>query len=400
MTTAALQRPWLVLAGLALGVTVTNGFARFAYGLLLPAMKSEMGWTYAQAGWLNTANALGYIGGALLTMLLIRRVPPTRLFAFGVVTTTLALLATGLNPALGWQTGWRIAAGVLGAMSFSTAGTLAAGLFQGDTRRNALAIAILFGTGGGLGIVLAGAVLPLMLQARGAASWPLGWVLIGGASLCCVPLSLWAALQLRTPAQGSQATDHTPLPLRRMLPEMAGYAGFGLGYIVYLTFLSAWMTEQRASAGFIALVWVVLGTSICLSPFVWRRVLARHASGLPLAMILTCIAIGSALPVVLPNGPVLLVSAVVFGLSVFMAPGAVTNFARQNLPPAAWGRAISLFTLVFAVAQTAGPYGAGLVGDLSGNIGVSLLAAAALLLVGAVLALLQRPLKPPAPPAR
>ena len=42
---AALQRPWLVLAGLALGVTVTNGFARFAYGLLLPAMRSEMGWT-------------------------------------------------------------------------------------------------------------------------------------------------------------------------------------------------------------------------------------------------------------------------------------------------------------------------------------------------------------------
>jgi predicted MFS family arabinose efflux permease len=116
MTTAAPHRPWLVLAGLALGVTVTNGFARFAYGLLLPAMKSEMGWTYAQAGWLNTANALGYIGGAVLTMLLIRRVPPTRLFAIGMVTTTLALLATGLNAALWWQTVWRIAAGVLGAM--------------------------------------------------------------------------------------------------------------------------------------------------------------------------------------------------------------------------------------------------------------------------------------------
>jgi predicted MFS family arabinose efflux permease len=395
MTTAAPDRPWLVLAGLALGVTVTNGFARFAYGLLLPAMKSEMGWTYAQAGWLNTANALGYIGGALLTMVLIRRVPPTRLFAFGMVTTTLALLATGLNAALWWQTAWRIAAGVLGALSFSTAGALAAGLFQGDTRRNALAIAILFGTGGGLGIVLAGAALPLMLDAWGPTSWPKGWVVIGAVSLCCVPLSLWAALQLHAPAQARQQGDTTPLPLRRMLPELAGYAGFGLGYIVYLTFLSAWMTEQRAGAGFIALVWVVLGTCICLSPFVWRRVLARHASGLPLALILTCIAIGSALPVVLPNGPVLLVSAVVFGLSVFMAPGAVTNFARQNLPQQAWGRAISLFTLVFAVAQTAGPYGAGLVGDLSGNIGVSLLAAAGLLLVGGALALLQRPLQQP-----
>lgn len=396
MTTAAPERPWLVLAGLALGVTVTNGFARFAYGLLLPDMKSQMEWTYAQAGWLNTANALGYIGGAALTMLLIRRISPARLFAIGMVTTTLALLATGLSAALWWQTLWRIAAGVLGALSFSTAGTLAAGLFQGDARRNALAIAILFGTGGGLGIVLAGSALPLMLDAWGPASWPMGWIVIGVISLCCVPLSLWAALQLHAPAQAQQQADTTPLPVRRMLPEMAGYAGFGLGYIVYLTFLSAWMTEQRSSAGFIALVWVVLGTSICLSPFVWRRVLARHASGLPLALILSCIAIGSALPVVLPNGPVLLVSAVVFGLSVFMAPGAVTNFARQNLPPLAWGRAISLFTLVFAVAQTAGPYGAGLVGDLFGNIGISLLAAAGLLLIGAALALLQRPLKQPA----
>lgn len=396
---AGLSRPWWVLAGLALGVTVTTGFARFAYGLVLPAMKSEMGWTYAQAGWLNTANALGYIVGATLTMLLIRRIPPARLFAFGMVTTTLALLATGLSAALWWQTLWRIAAGILGALSFSTAGALAAGLFQGDARRNALAIAILFGSGGGLGIVLAGAALPLMLQAWGPASWPLGWIVIGAISLAFVPLSLWAALQLRAPVQARQ-DKATPLPVRRMMPEMAGYAGFGLGYIVYLTFLSAWMTEQRASAGFIALVWVVLGTSICLSPFVWRRVLARHASGLPLALILTCIAVGSALPVVLPNGPVLLVSAVVFGLSVFMAPGAVTNFARHNLPPQAWGRAISLFTLIFAVAQTAGPYGAGLVGDLFGNIGISLLAAAGLLLVGAALALLQRPLQQPVQEAR
>ena len=85
-----LGRPWLVLTGLALGVTVTNGFARFSYGLILPAMKSEMGWNYAQAGWLNTGNALGYIAGAVITMLLIRRTSPTFLFAFGLITTTIA----------------------------------------------------------------------------------------------------------------------------------------------------------------------------------------------------------------------------------------------------------------------------------------------------------------------
>jgi predicted MFS family arabinose efflux permease len=78
-----------------------------------------------------------------------------------------------------------------------------------------------------------------------------------------------------------------------------------------------------------------------------------------------------------------------------MAPSAVTNFTRQNLPPESWGKAISLFTVVFAVAQTLGPYGAGLLGDLSHNIGTSLLMSATLLLIGAVIAWTQKPLHLP-----
>ena len=385
-----LKHQWLILAGLALGVTVTNGFARFSYGLILPAMKSEMEWNYAQAGWLNTSNALGYIVGAVITMLLIRRASPTFLFAFGLITTTVALLATGMNAALWWQTLWRILAGLFGAMSFSTAGVLAAGLFPNDPRRNALAIAILFGTGGGIGIVLSGAMLPLILDVYGNAYWPMAWIAVGAISVTFLPLSLWAAIQLHTPVQAESKAKI--LPIRRMVPQMAGYAGFGLGYIVYLTFLSAWMTEQAASYGFITLVWVLLGLSICISPLVWRPILARHASGLPLALILTSIGVGSALPVIWPGTFSLLISAVVFGLSVFMAPSAVTNFTRKNLPSESWGPAISFFTVVFAVAQTLGPYGAGLIGDLSQNIGTSLLVAATLLLFGAIIALMQKPL--------
>lgn len=386
-------RPWLVLVGLALGLCITNGFARFAYGLLLPAMKSELGWSYAQAGWLNTANALGYLAGAVLTMVLIARISPSRLFSFGIVTTTLALLATGYDPALWWQSLWRVLAGVFGALSFSSGGALAAQLFQDSPRKNALAIAFLFGFGGGSGIVLAGGVLPLMLDRYGPASWPVGWYLVGLACVAFAPLSLWAAESLRPPKQ--KAPPRPVLPLRRMLPEFAGYAAFGLGYIVYMTFLSAWMTEQGSGAGLIATVWVLLGLCLCVSPFVWRPVFARFASGLPLALILGCIALGSVLAVFYPSGPGLMVSAAVFGLSVFMAPGAVTNFTRHNLPITHWGASISLFTVVFAVSQTVGPVAAGWLGDASGDIGNGLLAAAAVLGAGAALALLQRPIGDP-----
>ena len=385
------KRPWLVLAGLALGVTVTNGFARFSYGLILPTMQSDLGWNYAQAGWLNTANALGCIAGAVLTMLMIRQYSATSLFSFGLITTTLALLATGLISDLWWQTLWRILVGFFGAMSFSTAGVLAAGLFPNDPRSNALAISILFGTGGGLSIVLSGASLPLFLAHYGAEHWPLAWIIIAAICLLFLPLCLWSATKLKRPTP-KQADAPAPIPIAQIWAQLAGYAGFGLGYIVFLTFLSAWMTQQAASASFIAAVWILLGLCICVSPLVWRPILTRHASGLPLAMILTCIALGSALPVLFPGNLSLLLAVIIFGLSVFMAPSAVTNFTRQNLPERSWGVAISLFTVVFAVAQTLGPYAAGLLGDLAGDIGISLLGASGLLLLGAVIALTQKPL--------
>ena len=388
MTPLNRVNPWLVLLGLSLGVLVTNGFGRFAYGLILPAMRADLNWTYAQAGWLNTANAAGYVLGAVGTMVMVRRIAPGRLFVWGLVATVAAILATGAIHALWWQSLWRFATGVAGALSFSTAGTLAARLFADNPRHNALGIAILFGSGGGGAIVLAGATLPPMLALHGDAAWPWAWVIVGTMSALCLPLGLWAARA--APAPAPTRVGAVPLPLRRMLPELAGYAGFGLGYIVYLTFLSAWMAEQSASPVKVALIWILVGTSITLSPLLWRGVFARHADGKPLALVLTGIATGSALPVLWPGTAGLIASALVFGACVFMAPGAVTNFARQNLPADSWGRGIGLFTGVFAVAQTIGPWGAGWLGDLTGSIGHSLLAASALLLCGAALALLQR----------
>ena len=373
---------------------VTNSFSRFAYGLILPAMREDMSWTYAQAGWLNTANALGYLAGAVLTLVLINRINAATLFATGMASTAVALMLTGLYEALWWQTLWRFMAGFLGAMSFSTAGALTAQLFPDDGRKNALAIALLFGFGGGLGIVLAGAAIPQILAFGGITAWPRAWMAIGLASFAFLPLGLWAARTLRPPNRTADS-PRPHLPVRRLLPEFAGYGAFGLGYIVYLTFLGAWMKTQATGPWLTTAVWVLLGCCISLSPFLWRSVFARIPNGVPLAMVLSGIAIGSLLPVLIPGTAGLILSALVFGSCVFMSPSAVTSYLRHNLPPETWGPAISLFTVVFAVTQTIGPIGAGLLGDLTGNIGHSLEAAAAILFAGALIALFQRPLAQP-----
>lgn len=385
------KNPWLILLGLTLGVCITNGFARFAYGLILPPMRADLGLTYAQAGWINTANALGYILGAMGTLALSYRIEPSRLFSIGMVGTCVFLAATGLTRNLDILSVWRILTGVFGAMAFITGGALSAALFPASPRATTRAIGIYFGVGGGLGMVLTGALLPALFAQYPPQIWPRAWQAMGLISMACLPLCLWSATQLRPPSKSPEAGG--TLPLKRILPELSSYFCFGLGYIVYITFIVAWMRKDFSGAPLTSALWITMGFGVMASPFIWQNTMAKHSSGRPLALVMAVLALGNLLPLLAPSVVGLIASAALFGAGVFMAPGAVTSFSRQNLAPAVWGRGISLFTLVFAIGQTLGPVAAGALGDLTGDISHSLMISGAILALGAGLASLQAPLK-------
>ncbi|MBR9862596.1 MAG: YbfB/YjiJ family MFS transporter [Rhodobacteraceae bacterium] len=385
------QALW-ILAGLAFGVCITSGFARFAYGLILPSMQDDLGWGFAQAGWINTANALGYLLSAVVSVGLFRRFAQERLFAWGVVLTTLTLVASGLTRDFWVLSFWRFASGVFAAPVFIAAGALASNLFGADQRRNAMAIALTFG-GGGLGMVLAAVTFPPLFAFQGAGSWPVAWLSMGVASVLMMPLSLWAARQLKTPVR--RGTDAPAPRLRSMGFEIAGYFMFAVGYIVYLTFLSAWMRSLGAGPWMVSAVWSIVGVGTLLSSFIWRGVIGRFQSGVPLALTNGCVAVAILLPVVFPTLTGLLVSSALFGLTVFMPPTSVTSFIRQNNPPDTWGRLMSVYTVMFATGQCIGPYAAGLIGDAFDNIGYGLVAAAVILAIGAVCGAMQRGLVTP-----
>src|SRR5690606_41396889 len=59
--------------------------------LSLPTRRSS------DLGWLNTANALGYLLGSLMTVATVQRFGNHRLFTLGAALTALALLLTGLT---------------------------------------------------------------------------------------------------------------------------------------------------------------------------------------------------------------------------------------------------------------------------------------------------------------
>jgi predicted MFS family arabinose efflux permease len=370
--------------GLGLAVAVGNGLARFAYALLLPAMREDLGWSYAQAGWLNTANALGYVLGAASGYALLARTTPARLFSLGLVLTVVSLPATGAWPNLAWLTAARLLSGIGPAWVFACGSALIAARYQHDVRRRGAATGLFF-SGAGLGIALSGMSVYPLLAWLGAAGWPQVWLLLG---LLALALSVWPWREARQAVGGEQAPSHQPLSLPGLWLPLLAYFAFAAGYIVYMTFILAWMRGQGWPWPSGLLVWVTLGLGVALSPFVWRRALEHWPPAWTLAASCAATAAGTAIPLFDVGAAGLVGSAALFGLGVFIAPSSVAVLVRQRMPAALWAKGMTLFTVVFALGQSIGPVAAGWIAD-SATLGRSLLFGLVLLLVGAALPLLR-----------
>lgn len=380
------MKPALVPWALSGGAAVSVGFARFGYALILPAMQTDLNLNYAQAGWLNTANALGYLLGALLTLLCVSRLGNRRLFAAGLALTTAALLANGLTHHFHLITLYRFLAGFGAAGAFICGGVLSGVL---GTR----AIVVFF-SGGGIGMLATGALLPWLFDAAGPASWPWAWITCGAI---CIPLSAIALLAMRDISEPSTPGTHAPWPWRPCVPEFTAYFLFGLGYIAYMTFIVAWLRQSLnptlSIAATTSIMWSLLGLMTLLAPWIWARVFNGRRDGRPMAASMTVLAIGAALPLLVPNLAGLWLSAALVGSSVFMVPSAATGFVKTNLPKPAWGSALAVATSLFALGQTIGPVAAGWISDLSHSLSAGLAASTAILLLGTLIALTQKPLK-------
>jgi MFS family permease len=385
-----MARGYLIAFLLSFGPTVSNSFARFAYALVLPSMRTDLALDWSSAGALNTANAVGYLAGALIARALVARTGNRALFAVGMLLTAAALGATGLTREVGALALARGLSGVGGAMVFVCGGALSGNVFPGQPGRATTTIAIYF-AGGGIGLVLCGVAIPLLLQARGDTAWPLVWQAMGVASAAMAAASLWAASRIEEPGAAPGSADWRLLPL---LPQFLAYACFGLGYIGYMTFVIAWMRVNGSGTALVIAVWTVLGIATLAAPAVWAGPCARWRGGRPLAAVMAVLATGAMLPMTSVHPAVLLLSAALFGVAMFSAPSAVSSLIQHLLPKPAWGSAMATFTVAFAASQIVGPVATGWVADRFGSLRPGLTVSALVLAIGAVLAMVQRDPRP------
>lgn len=386
-------RPARVAFGLSLGSVVALGLGRFAYTLLLPPMRADLGWSFAQAGAMNTASSVGYLVGAVAAGPVVARAGGRRPYLGGLATTALAVMASGASTDFPVLVVLRLLTGATGAVVFVAGAGLAAALVADLAPGRSAALLGTYFAGPGLGIVISAVVVPPVLNLDAGGQWRLGWVVLGVVSLLATAGATPAALRAPEPATGG---GHGLLgwPVRRLAPTLVGYGLFGAGYIGYATFIVAFLTVQGFDAGTVSAFWAVLGAATVIAAFAWGPPLGRLRGGRGPATVLTMVTVGAALPLVVAGTIGAFASGVLFGGGFCAVVTAVVNLARRSLPPARLGPAIALLTIVFGVAQSLGPVLSGMLSDGPFGIRAGLGLSAVLLAAATMAALLQRTIPP------
>jgi predicted MFS family arabinose efflux permease len=379
---------------LALAAAVSLGTARFAYALLLPPMRADLGWSYFTAGAMNTINAAGYLAGALLLPRLFRRLDARAVMLAGGGAAALLLALHGATRSDAVLFVLRAASGLASAASFVGGGLLAARLASRVPARSGQVLGLYYG-GTGLGIVVSALAVP-PLVALGGSAWAWAWGALGALSLLATAASASGTKTLAAPPL--PGAPRVPLALRPFAFGLLGYGCFGLGYIGYMTFIVTLLREQGLGGGLIVAFYVLLGLAVMASSFIWAGLLQRHRSGRPLATLNALLALATLLPVLSAHPLAVFASGLLFGGVFLSVVASTTALVRHNAEPAAWASGIAAFTIVFAAGQIVGPALAGLIADGPGGLQRALAWSAGALALGAVLAMAQKVVKVPTAP--
>jgi predicted MFS family arabinose efflux permease len=392
------RRIWALAVALSLGAAVSLGITRFAYGLLLPAMRADLGWSYTLAGGMNTANALGYFVGALATPWLMRRYGPSTLLWVGAALSSAFMGLSGFFTAAEPLLVQRLLAGVASALVFIAGGLLATRLGARYPRHTGLLLGMYYG-GTGLGIVFSALVVPWVLETAQLQSqlhgwrwawWALALACVAASAVLVWPARVMAQWGLPPPAAGASSASFR---WRDFGFGLAGYTLFGVGYIGFMTFVVALLRAQGSSALEVAVFYALLGTAVVASSRIWAGLLDRHSDGRPLATLNALLGVATVLPALTQWWPLVLVSGVLFGGVFLSVVASTTALVRHNLPPAAWAAGISAFTTVFAAGQIIGPTVVGWIADGPGGLARGLVFSAVALWLGAALGLRQKALR-------
>lgn len=374
------------------------GLARFAFGMVLPAMAADLALSYRQQGLLGASYFVGYLAIVIAMPRLAPQLGSKNLCVGGLGIVAAALFTMALSRDYATLSISYFVVGLGSGAAFIGAMSLPSHWFHPSHRGLGGGLVV---AGAGLGILLSGFLVPRVPAAPGFAAWQLIWLVFAGL---CTVFSIAAALTLHNrPSEmalrpygraerSNNSTSSTTAPAgdSRDWPFLLHlgtiYALFGATGLTYTTFIVTTMVNDRGlSAASAGLLWSVIGTLSVFSGGLFGQLSDRFGRRAGMLAALSAQAIAYML-VAIDSGIIgMYVSAILFGVSVFSMPTIVAAATGDQLGAEAAAAAFAILTVMFAIGQVIGPAGAGFLADWAGSFNSSYATAAALNVLAVIL---------------
>ena len=411
MTTSAFQKlpfhyGWLIVAAGSLGTFACIGLARFALGMLLPAMGQDLLLSYSQMGAISTANFLGYLAGIVGCSYLVRRFGARRLTTAALLLSGFSMVGIGFASSLVSIMGLYILTGIGTAMANIPIMAMLSSWFASRLRGKAAGFVV---SGNGAAIVFAGQAVP-WLNGMTLYTWRLSWVVLGGVVIL---IGIICLLVLRNrpqdmglapagqEAHGNVGQPHQlhrerTVPLRLILHLGAIYFIFGFTFVSYATFIVTTMVQQygfsQQTAGSF---WSWVGLLSLFSGPLFGMLADRISRRFSLMVVFSVQTLAYLLAGLHLSVPFLFLSIGCFGIVAWSIPSIMAALTGDYAGPDKTFALFSAITFIFAIGQVAGPFLAGLIAEQTGSFSGSYLLAAALTGMAVLLALLlPKPIAP------
>ena len=377
---------WIVVLLIALAAAVGHAFGRFSYGVVLPAVRDDMGITNALAGSIGAANVSAYLLGTIVVAWATSRFRLASVMRLGLILVALGLLMASL------ATGpWSLSAGLFltgmgGAFLWIPSPVIAADALPDNLRH--LAVGWL-GSGVGLGIMFASIVAGMLRSSEGDSSWSSVYQIQFGVGFILLVLVLFFVRhQQDAPSGGAGIGGFTAL--RKMpgwLPLIFAYATFGFINLLVVGFLTTRLEDDSGwSTGDAAFAFSLMGLAMIFGGPIFAAFAKRIGIRLTLALafglwpiLLGIVMMGLSLPV--------LIACLGLGLLFSAFPILITLYVVENTTPEDYGPSFSAATLAFGITQIISPPLGGLMADMTGSFTIVFLLAAMMGLLGLTVSL-------------
>lgn len=372
---------------------VAQSFGRFTYGVLLPAVRDDLGISNTIAGLLGTVNVAAYLVGTIVVAFVTSRYRLLQVLRVGLVCSTVGLTLAAISPGPVLLGIALFATGLGGACIWIPAPVVAADALAPE--RRGLAVALM-GSGIGIGIVFAGQLSGFVRSNLGDDAWRTVYVVQATIAVAVLVLTV-AVIGHSQDRPSSQRTGLGGFAvLRRMRgwrPLTLAYTIFGFMYLLVVAFLTTRLEDDSGWSGQRAsLAFTLLGVAVIFGGPVFITAADRTGPRRALAF---AFAMWSALAMLVLPGWLVPSLAASIGLGLLFGgiPGLITLYVVESTSLEDYGPSFSAATLAFGVAQMLAPQVGGLVADVGGSFTPVFVLSACFALAGVVASLRLPPIR-------